>query len=152
MFRFILFLLIPVTGFSQTFIGKNKADVKNELQNQKKGGDSLSITISDKDSVLVLTQKKGDNSATDFVFGFDKSGICQSEKIISTGCDSCFYDLLKKVLGQTKYEWKKLNENQYVSKYADRMLLEVQAENIPLYYSILRTQWTEEFYKMITEK
>jgi hypothetical protein len=59
---------------------------------------------------------------------------------------------LKKVLGHTKYEWKKLNENQYVSTYSARMLLEVQGENIPLYYSILRTQWTEEFYKMITEK
>jgi hypothetical protein len=152
MFRIILFLLIPVAGFSQSFIGKKKADVKTELQNQKKGIDSLSIAITDKDSALVLTQKKGDNSAIDFVYGFDKSGSCQSEKIISSGCDSCFYNLLKKVLGHTKYEWKKLNENQYVSTYSARMLLEVQGENIPLYYSILRTQWTEEFYKMITEK
>jgi hypothetical protein len=152
MVRFILFLLLPVTGFSQAFIGKNKAEVKNELQNQKKGSDSLSISISDKDSALILTQKKGGNSATDFVYGFDKSGICQSEKVISYGCDSCFYKLLKKVLDQTKYEWKKLNENQYVSKYAAKMMLEVQGENIPLSYSILRTQWNEEFYKMITEK
>jgi hypothetical protein len=56
MFRIILFLLIPVAGFSQSFIGKKKADVKTELQNQKKGIDSLSIAITDKDSALVLAQ------------------------------------------------------------------------------------------------
>jgi hypothetical protein len=151
MLRIILLLLIPVSGFSQNFIGKNKADAKSELQNQKLS-DSLSISISDKDSVLVLTQKRGDNSVTDFVYGFDKSGVCQSEKVVTSGCDSCFYKLLNKVLDQTKYQWKKLNENQYVSKYADRMLLEVQGESIPLTFSILRTQWNEEFYKMITEK
>ena len=150
--KFLLVLLLfPVIGFSQNFIGKSKTQVNKELQRQIVKNDSLEITLSDKGSTLLLSVKAGKVSPADFIYGFDKSGKCQSEKIIA-GCDSCYNKFLQAALAIKKYGWKKINENQYVSKYTSRMMIELPAENKELTYTILRTEWTKEAYNMLTGK
>lgn len=144
-----IFLLLPITGFSQNFIGKSKAQVKKELQQQVVKNDSLSITLTDKDSVLVYSIKDNKVSPADFIYGFDKSGKCQSEKVVA-GCDSCFNKFLQTALGHKKYEWKKINENQYVSKYTAHMMIELPADGNDFSYTVLRTEWTKELYTMLT--
>lgn len=147
----LLLLLFPVIGFSQHFIGKSKAQVTKELQRQIVKNDSLTITLSDKNSSVLLSVKASKVSPADFIYGFDKSGKCQSEKIIA-GCDSCFNKFLQAALAIKKYGWKKINENQYVSNYTSRLMIELPAESKELSYTILRTEWTKEVYNMLTGK
>jgi hypothetical protein len=148
--RIILFLLLlPAAGFSQNFIGRSKAQVKKILQKQILKNDSLDITLTDDDSVLHYSIKAGKTLPADFIYGFTKSGKCQSEKIIAL-CDSCFNKFLKNVLSQKRYDWKKINENQYVSKYAARMMIELPQENTDFYYTILKTDWNKNMYKLLT--
>jgi hypothetical protein len=148
--RIILFLLLlPAAGFSQNFIGRSKAQVKKILQKQILKNDSLDITLTDDDSVLHYSIKAGKTLPADFIYGFTKSGKCQSEKIIAL-CDSCFNKFLKHVLSQKKYDWKKINENQYVSKYAARIMIELPPENTDFYYTILKTDWNKNMYKLLT--
>ncbi len=148
--RIILFLLLlPLTGFSQNFIGKSKARVKKFLQREIVKNDSLTITLTDNDSVLLYSIKAGKTLPADFIYTFNRSGKCQSEKVIAS-CDSCFNKFLKKTLDQKLYEWKKINENQYVSKYAARRMIELLPANKDLSYTILRTDWNKELYRMLT--
>lgn len=142
-------LLLPYIGFSQNFIGKTKIQVKKKLQHQIAKGNSLSATLTDKDSVVLYSISGKDAYPADFIYGFSKSGKCQSEKLI-TGCDSCFTRYLTATLAKKKYGWKKINENQYVSGYAYRMMIELPAESKELFYTILRTEWTKELYDMLT--
>ena len=152
MIRIVLFLyLLPVTCFSQNFIGKNKTQVKKNLQRQIVKHDSITITLTDNNSVIVYSVKAGKESPADFVYGFDKSGKCRLEKIIA-GCDSCYKKFLQTALGQKKYEWKKINENQYISKYAARMMIELPAEIKDFSYIILKTEWTKKLYSILTGK
>jgi|CXWL01.1.fsa_nt_gi hypothetical protein len=144
-----LLLLFPVAGFSQNFIGKSKAQVKKYLQRQIAKNDSLTITLTDTDSVLLFSIKSGKVLPADFIYSFDKSGKCRSEKVMA-GCDSCFNKFLNAALAEKKYEWKKINENQYVSKYAARMMIELPPENKDFSYVILRTQWSRQLYSMLT--
>lgn len=144
-----LLLLFPVAGFSQNFIGKSKAQVKKYLQRQIAKNDSLTITLTDTDSVLLFSIKSGKVLPADFIYSFDKSGKCRSEKVMA-GCDSCFNKFLNAALAEKKYEWKKINENQYVSKYAARMMIELPPENKDFSYVILRTQWSRQLYTMLT--
>jgi hypothetical protein len=150
MFRiaFIL-MLLPATCFSQNFIGKSKDAVKKELQVQILPDESLTKTLSDNDSSIILSLYAGTSRYTDFFYGFDKSGKCKSEKIKS-GCESCFNNHLDKILEQKMFEWKKINGNQYVSKYSDYLLVEIQTEKNNYSINILRTDWTRELYTMIT--
>jgi hypothetical protein len=152
MFRIILILiLLPVTCFSQNFIGKSKDAVMKELQGQIQPDDSLSKKLSQNDSLILLTINAGTSRYTDFYYGFDKSGKCKLEKIKS-GCESCFNNLLDKILEQKMIEWKQINGNQYVSKFSDHLLLEIQIESEKKNFSItiLRTDWNRELYNMIT--
>lgn len=149
MVRIFLFLLIlPTTCFSQNFIGKSKSLTKKKLQTQILKNDSLDITLVDNDSVLIYSIKAGKTLPADFIYRFDKSGKCQLEKVIA-GCDSCFNKFLKIVLEQKKYGWQKINENQYISKYSARMLLEVPPENKDFSYTILHTNWTKQLYNQL---
>ncbi len=144
-----LLLLIPAIGFSQQFIGKSKSQVKKELQHQIKKNDTLSIVLTENDSSLVCSVNDKKISPADFIYGFDKAGKCQSEKVI-VGCDSCYKKFLQGVLTQKKYGWKKINENQYVSKYAAQMMIELPTDNKSFQYIILRTEWNKELYDMMT--
>ncbi|MDZ4806965.1 MAG: hypothetical protein SGI96_01705 [Bacteroidota bacterium] len=148
--RIILFLLLlPATGFSQNFIGRSKAQVKKYLQRQIAKYDSLTISLTDNDSALLYSIKAGETLPADFIYGFNKSRKCQSERIIA-GCDSCFNKFLKKLLSEKKYEWKKINENQYVSKYAARRMIELPPLNNNFSYTILKTDWNKDMYKLLT--
>jgi hypothetical protein len=150
MVRIILFvLLMPVCGFTQNNIGKYKKQVKKYLQGQIKRNDSLTITLTDNDSLLTFSIKAGKTLPADFIYGFNKNGKCQMEKVIA-GCDSCFNKFLKNVLSQKKYDWKKINENQYVSKYNTRMMIELPPENKDFSYTILKTDWNKNMYKLLT--
>ncbi len=145
----VLLLLLPVIGFSQHFLGKSKFHVKKELQQQIKKNDSIFISLTDNDSSLVFSIKDKKVLPTDFIYSFNKAGKCQSEKIIA-GCEACYQKYLKAVLTEKKYEWKKINENQYVSKYAARMMIELPTDNKDYHYTILKTEWTKELYDMLT--
>ncbi|HEV7780668.1 MAG TPA: hypothetical protein VGO58_05355 [Chitinophagaceae bacterium] len=150
MIRIIIFLFLfaPVTAFSQNFIGKTRSHVKKELEKTIAKNDSLTITLSDNDSTLVFSYKEGKVQPVDFIYGFNKAGKCRSEKTIAR-CDSCFKKFLTAALGQKKYGWKKINENQYISKYSAQMMIELPANETDFSYSILHTEWTKELYESL---
>ena len=150
MSRFIIavLLIFPITGFAQNFIGKSKTQVRKELQKQIAKNDSLSIILTEKESELVYTIKPVKVLPAEFIYGFDKNGKCQSEKI-TANCDSCFNKFLTAALRHKKYGWKKINENQYVSKYTYRIMIELPADGNDFSYTILRTGWTKKLYKML---
>ncbi len=145
----LLLLLLPATGFTQNFIGKNKAQVKKELQRQLVKSDSLIISLTDNDSILVFSSKENKGLPTEFVYRFDSKGKCKSEKM-TVGCDSCFKKSLKAVLENKKFGWKKINEHQYVSKYEARMMIDLPADNYNFYFTVLQTEWTPEMYILLT--
>lgn len=150
--RIILILfLLPVTCFSQNFIGKSKTQVKKNLQRQIIKNDSLTITLTDNDSAIIYSVKAGKVYPADFMYGFDNYGKCRLEKTSLT-CDSCYKIFLQAVLAQKKYGWKKINENQYISKYSSRMMIELPAESKELFYTILKTTWTKKLYSLLTDK
>lgn len=107
--------------------------------------------VEDMDSAFVIAYKDQSLQPVVFIYGFNKKGKCWSEKVIAR-CDSCFTKYLQGVLDQEKYGWKKINENQYVSKYSYRLMLEFPPENKDFSYVILRTDWTKELYRTLTNQ
>jgi hypothetical protein len=145
------FMLLSFPCFSQNYINKTKAQVKKELKEYISKNDSLNAIISEADSATMLSIKGPKTLPADFIYRFDKAGKCKSEKVIA-GCDSCFTKYFQALLNLKKYDWKKINENQYVSNFAARMLIELPADNKDFSYIILRTDWTKEMYNLLTGK
>ncbi len=146
-----LLLLFPFFAFSQSFINKDKQQVKALLDKYKTGPGFEKPQLSETDSTIRLTVKDSSGIATDFIYQFDKAGKCQVETT-QASCDSCFKKYLDHALSQQQYGWKKINENQYISKYQKKMMIELPAEKNDFSFMIIRTDWSKKIYRLLTSK
>ena len=148
MFRIIFTILFfwPVTGFSQQYINKTKSQVKKELG--KILGKENSIT--ETDSTLSIKVRVNNAIESDRIYRFDESGKCSSEKTI-TWCDSCHEKLLQPLLADKKYNWKKINMNQYIADYSFGVFMEIQTTDKVYSFTIFRSTLSKEMYKFLLE-
>ena len=153
MFRFIIVILffLPVTGFSQLYINKTKSQVKHELGKKFLKKDSTSASITETDSTLLLKLRGAGIIESDHVYSFDKTGKCNSEKTI-TWCDSCHEKLLQPLLAVKKYNWKKINMNQYVSEFSASLFIEVQIDDDTYSFTIFKFSLSKKMYDSLLEK
>lgn len=145
----IAFLLLPVLGFCQQFIGKNHAVVITELKKTKPGTEKPVLT--ETDSVITVTRKGTGSYSVSHFYYFDKTRKNITEKVVAA-CESCYTNLLSGLLKQGKYKWKKINENQYVSRFEDKMTIELPVEKSDYYFTILRTDWSRTLYNLLVGK
>jgi len=142
-------LLFSLQVNAQGYIGKSKKKVEKALARYEAGTDFEQpvITLTDTSIVMVVKTKAG--ASTRFNYFFDAKGTCRAEQVIAS-CDSCYRKYLDAVLAQTaKYHWQKINENQYISSYREKRVLELPAEPTDYSYVILRTNWTKALYAML---
>jgi predicted metal-dependent hydrolase len=144
----VLLLLSSFNSFAQRFINKNKPWVLKELQKYTAKPDTINAELKITDTTLAIEVTSPALKIADFMYHFDAAGKCSYENV-NTYCIACFKKYLDGVLNRKKYKWKKINENQYISKYSSKMMLELPAEENKLSYRILRTNWTRELYNLL---
>lgn len=145
---FILFFL-PLSLFSQQYIDKSRDYVKKELGKYVAANKAIKPVLEEKGSSIVLTINNPAAQTAVFTYQFDEvTGLCNYQKTISP-CDSCYKKYLQKLLELKRYEWKKINESQYVSRFSDYLLIELQTEGDEQSFTLLKTQWTKELYEMM---
>jgi hypothetical protein len=143
-----LCLTIPAFCFSQLNINKTGAEIKKELQLLRNEKTTVKVSIKETDStVLATVTKKGNDSYSHF-FALDKEDSCKLEKITFT-CDTCFTKKLEAILEIENYGWKKINENQYVSRFEDYRMIELPVNNKSFTISILRMEWSQLLYDVL---
>lgn len=146
---FLVVMIAPFTGSSQNFIGKTYKEVKKKLKRYEKSADSFAVKVADSAGYIRMSVFGRDKNAADFIYGFDEKGKCKSEKVIAY-CDSCYKKYLDAVLAESKYGWKKINMNQYISSFEHRLMIELPViEDKTLFYIILRTNWVKETYEIM---
>lgn len=148
----ILFLILfPCLAFSQTYINLDKAGVRKKLKNYVLENDSLKSEIKETAHSIHFTLKDPRTRPAEFIYEFDKAGKCMSERTI-VDCDSCLRKFIQTALDRKEYGWKKVNENQYVSEFSKKMLLELPVDSADHHYSIIRTDWNKQMYDLLTAK
>jgi hypothetical protein len=142
---FFFLVLFSAQVPAQMYINKSRKEVRRELEKQIAKNDSLHIMLAETDTSLVFSFKDAKVLPSDFVYSFDAAGRCNAEITIAY-CDSCFSKFLQKVLSRKQFEWIKLNDRLYVSKYSKRLMLEVPAGNKDRSFTIRRMKWTRASY------
>jgi hypothetical protein len=146
-FLIIALFCVPAQTFGQGMINKSKAFVKNKLETNTPG-DSLRGIVSENDSTIQMTVPSQSSNQATFIYNFDQKGKCSSEKAISKN-EVTHKKLLHEILDQKQYGWKRLNENQYVSKFSENMLIELPGEPGIFIITILRTNWDKKMYELL---
>ncbi len=135
---------------SQDYINsiRAKAEISLKKKYPANGGNSR-ITIS-MDTIRVQWKEPA-GASTEYIYAFDDKHLCFSETIIAH-CDSCLSGYLQQVLDKKNFGWKKINENQYISRFADNLMIELSADAAIHSFSVLRVDWTRELYDLLLKE
>lgn len=145
----VLLIILPITGFSQYAVGKTMPELRKELEKMAVNDKEPLSKISTTKSWISYTSKaKG--RAAEFSFDFDNNGKCVIETI--RALDSSAYEYyLKIALAKKEFEWIRINENQYMSKFSAYLMIELAGETIPNQFSFFKTDWSKEMYELLKE-
>lgn len=146
-----LYLALPGTLMAQDRIGKNKTDLRSILENFVTANAAAKPALVVTDSTFTLSVIDPGAGPVQYRYGFDKSGICITETISAT-CDSCYKMILQGILDREGHQWKKLNENQWVSKFEDHLLIELPVDPkqpADYFFTIFKTDWSRDIYNML---
>lgn len=145
----IIAMLFPVLCFSQIWINMNKASIKKEFNLLKKDNAAIHLKMSDSDNTLLIEKTISKTNRVDYSFQFDKNGLCKSAKS-TFDCIPCYTKELTVILNVEKYNWKKINENQYVSKFDENLMIELPTDNATNSIHLIRMEWTKVLYDLLT--
>jgi hypothetical protein len=144
----LLFLLLPLNLFAQEHLGKSRTEVVSSLKKFVANNPSMEPKLNETDSTIDLTVKDPKFLTTSFSYTFDSTGTCVIEKVRSA-CDACRGYWLKAVLDKKDYDWKKINGNQYISKFTNQVLIEIPIEDKDYTFMMFKAQWSKEMYDML---
>lgn len=145
----IVTLLFPILCCSQIWVNMNKQSIKMEFDLIKKDNTAINLNISETDSTLLIEKTTSLTSRIDYSFQFDKNGLCKSVKTIYD-CTPCYTKGLAVLLKIEKYNWKKINENQYVSNFEENLMIELPTDNDTNSIHLIRMEWTKVLYDLLT--
>lgn len=131
---------------AQDFINMPYAKAETALRKAYPASNNQPSVYPRKDSILVRV-----NSQSELIFVFDEKGLCTTETI-NTRCDTCHDGYLKNILDKKKYNWKKINENQYISRFEDNVMIELFPEGEIRTISVLRADFTREIYDLLLKE
>ncbi len=153
MTRFFLFLLLllPAISFGQRYMNYTKSELKDSLTAKIEKKDGVTSSIKDKKDELIYTSGGQGDQQTEIIYSFDSLGKCIREKVIAS-CDTCIYAKLQSILSIQSYKWKKINENQYVSRFEDRLMIELSINKQEHSFYIHRMEWTQLLYDILLGK
>ncbi len=145
----LLLLIFPILAYSQVNINKTKKEIKKEISAFKKSNPIYSVSTSETDSTLTIIKTDGDKNKEETFLAFDRDGRCQSQLQVFN-CDHCYKQELEKLLSIERYQWKKINENQYISKFEAKLMIELPTQDKTNTFNIIRTDWSKLLYDMLT--
>jgi hypothetical protein len=113
-----------MTVTAQAYVGKNK-----------------------KETQLLLAKKSGLTPR----LVYDSTGTCVREVYTAAQLSQC-ETILTKLTADTAYGWKRINENQIISKFALQLLVEVHEVKEGCRVQILQTAWTKDLYDLLLQQ
>lgn len=141
----------PLLVLGQTYIGKSKTEVKKELETWKNTNAGLRPVITELGTTTTLSFKDPGQGQVKIVCSFDKRRTCISEKTV-TMSDSIRNIYLHAILEKKEYEWIKLNGNQYISRYEDKLMIEIPGDPKNYSVTVYRAEWTKDIYDLLLKK
>lgn len=145
-------LLSALPSFSQNNIGKDRAFISRYLDKYVSENKAYQASWKNTDKGIELKAQDEEGHPVYFRYGFDgDTGKCITEETVSA-CESCYRKYLDRLLAMKKYEWKKINENQYVSRFSDYLMIEIQQDDNEFSFTLIKTEWTRPLYEMMKKE
>ena len=83
-----------------------------------------SIIIQEDKNILKVFTRDGNYQNVDEIYQFGEDGKQLKYSLIAS-CDSCYQKYFSKTFNNSGYQWKKINDSTYISKYKIKRILNV---------------------------
>ena len=123
-------------------LGRSRSEIENKVRNDPYPGNQIT------DSTISYFLPGEDQSFIRVTCHFSEAGKCNMV-VVHSSHTRAYRQYLATVLAERKYRWRKINGNQYVSKFSKRMLLETDPDFSINRFRILPTSWTRKTYRML---
>jgi len=145
---FLIFCILPLFASAQLSLGETKQQIHQEIKQKLKEHTNSHHKLTETDSSLVLAITSANKSKVVYSYKFNANGYCSQQKITNDS-DKAMQMQMDEILSVKKYNWKKINENQYISDFESGLILEFPPENTEHSLIIIKTEWTKEFYELL---
>jgi hypothetical protein len=122
----IVTLFLLGTIHAQGFINLNKTGSKKYLA-KFSTKEKLQTATTETDSTLTFLIRDSAKQNLDLLLHFDALGKCYKETRVLS-CDSCYQKMVNNTLSNKTYQWKKVDDKTYVSKYSKGLVLTLLAD------------------------
>jgi len=122
----IVTLFLLGIAHAQGFINLNKTGSKNYLA-KFSAKEKLQTATAETDSTLTFLIRDSAKQNLDLLLHFDALGKCYKETRVLS-CDYCYQKMVNNTLSNKTYQWKKVDDKTYVSKYSKGLVLTLLAE------------------------
>ena len=123
-------------------LGRSRSEIENKVRNDPYPGYQIT------DSTISYFIPGDDQLFIRVICHFSEAGKCNMI-VVSSSYPPAYREYLAAVLAEKKYKWRKINGNQYVSKFRKRLLLETDPDLSINQFRILPTSWTRKTYRML---
>lgn len=143
----LLLMALPLFAAAQLQVGHSGSAIRDHWKKQQAAGVRSTVTARSKQLLLVTVQ--GEKGTARNYYELDSAGICQVQRL-ETEDTTVAGDFLTQLLALPTYQWKKLNENQYISRFEDHVLVELPADGSMKYVKIIRMNWNRTLYDLLS--
>ncbi|MER3465270.1 MAG: hypothetical protein C4329_13510 [Chitinophagaceae bacterium] len=143
----VVILLSCITSFGQASIGDLRVTVRGKLQPIIKK-DCFQCEMTETDSTISVLSKDSTALPALFIYHFTENKKCYKEESIAH-CKPCFDKYLATAPGKKEYEWVKVDDKHWVSKYPEKLILEITDDQKDYSFIIYRMNWDKGLYSKL---
>ncbi len=145
----LVLLLLPVcAAFSQSMIGHTRSVVRTHLKRYIRQHNFTNSKIEERADTMLLNVKEKDLAAVEFRYIFNANRWCIAEQK-TTCCEQCMSTLMTDILGSKRFEWNKINDSTYISKFSKKRLIKVTQTNETKRVDIHKIKWSRQQYETL---
>ena len=146
--QFLLLLLLLSTGaaFSQSMLGHSRSVVRTNLKRYIRQHNFTNTKIEEQADTMTMKVNEEVVKKVTFRYIFNDKRWCR-EELKTTDCEECQSTLLKEILENKKFEWTKINDSTYVSKFSKKRLLTTSHTGNTWLIDIRKIKWSHQEYE-----
>lgn len=144
----VVLSLVVAAQASAQYVGKTRTAILRALKSSVKFHKYKGDPIVEGEHVIAMHVNDSSWYRTSFYYDFNKKGKCFRERAI-TYCDTCFRKYRGEKLGTKRFEWVKVTDSLYVSKYSKQRMLETRYNGQEWTIELTKIEWTQSEYDQL---
>ncbi|MDF2192868.1 hypothetical protein [Paraflavitalea sp. CAU 1676] len=144
----VVLCLVVAAQASAQYIGKTRTATLRALRSSVKFHKYKGDPIEQGEHTVAMHIDDSSWYRTSFYYDFNKKGKCFRERV-TTYCDTCFRKYRGDRLDKKRFDWIKVTDSLYVSKFSKQRMLETHQNGEERTIELTKIEWNQSEYDQL---